>query len=201
MRVGILGGSFDPIHNGHLHMALSAQQTYNLDEVWLIPAGHSPNKDESKMTSAVHRLNMCKIAVEEFPTLIASDYEIQRKERSYTYRTLVRLKEEYPTHDFFFIMGADSLDYFDEWVHPEIITSLCTILVIIRDLFSLQDMERKINELKSKFSCSIEIVPCEQYDISSTQLRNELKEHKYNCSALPAKVIEYIKQNGLYTYE
>ena len=148
MRVGILGGSFDPIHNGHLHMALSAQQTYNLDEVWLIPAGHSPNKDESKMTSAVHRLNMCKIAVEEFPTLIASDYEIQRKERSYTYRTLVRLKEEYPTHDFFFIMGADSLDYFDDWVHPEVIASLCTILVIIRDLFSLQDMERKINELK-----------------------------------------------------
>ena len=110
-----------------------------------------------------------------------------------------RLKEQYPSYDFFFIMGADSLDYFDEWVHPEIIASLCTILVVIRDLFSVTDMENKINELKTKFSCSIEIVPCEQYDISSTQLRKELKNLRYNSSALPAKVIEYIKQNGLYT--
>ena len=82
MRVGILGGSFDPIHNGHLHMALSAKHAYKLDEVWLIPAGHSPNKDESKMTSAIHRLNMCQLAVKEFPNLIASDFEIKCKEKS-----------------------------------------------------------------------------------------------------------------------
>lgn len=198
MRIGILGGSFDPIHNGHIHMALSAKEAYKLDEVWLMPAGHSPNKDENHMTSAIHRLNMCRLAVEGIPGLIASDYEIQCKEKSYTYRTFERLSEQYPEHEFFFIMGADSLDYFDQWVHPEIIAAHCTILVVIREFFSNAAMELKINDLKSKFSCTIEIVPCRQYDISSTQLRNELKNHKYNFSALPANVIEYMKQNGLY---
>lgn len=198
MKIGILGGSFDPIHNGHIHMALSAYQEYHLDEVWLIPAGHSPNKDEMRMTSAVHRLNMCQLAVEKYPYLKASDYEIRSNERSYTYRTLERLHEQYKEHSFYFIMGADSLDYFDKWYHPEIIASLCTILVVNRELFSVEDIRNKIKEINSKFACDIEIVSCLQYDISSTQLRNELYNHNYNETAMPIEVIEYIKRNGLY---
>lgn len=198
MKIGILGGSFDPIHKGHIHMALSAYQEYQLDQVWLIPAGHSPNKDEAHMTDAMHRYEMCRLAVEEYPYLVASDYEIRCAERSYTYRTLERLTEDYSEHEFYFIMGADSLDYFDQWVHPEIIAALCTILVIIRDEFSMDDMQDKIDEINLKFDSNIQIVSCERYDISSTQLREMLKQEHYDSEALPVKVVDYIKQNGLY---
>ena len=96
MNIGILGGSFDPIHNGHMHMAYQSLIEYNLDEIWIIPAGHSPNKDENKMTSAYHRLNMCNYACSDNAKIKALDYEIKSNERSYTYRTLERLKEDYP---------------------------------------------------------------------------------------------------------
>ena len=129
MKVGILGGSFDPIHNGHIHMAVSAYQTFGLDQVWLIPAGHSPNKDEEKMTSGEYRYEMCQIATKTDNKLYVSRMELDCPERSYTYRTLEKLVEQYPENEFYFIMGGDSLDYLETWKHPEIITALAIILV------------------------------------------------------------------------
>lgn len=134
MNIGILGGSFDPIHNGHLHMAKCAYESYALDQVWLIPAGHSPNKDEHGMTDAKDRFQMCKLAAQPYPWMTVSRLELDSAERSYTYRTMEKLSEQFPMHRFFFIMGGDSLDYFEQWKQPERIAKLATILVIPRDL-------------------------------------------------------------------
>ena len=114
MNIGILGGSFDPIHNGHLHMAKCAYESYALDQVWLIPAGHSPNKDERGMTDAEDRFQMCKLATQPYPWMKVSRLELDSAERSYTYRTMEKLSEQFPIHRFFFIMGGDSLDYFEQ---------------------------------------------------------------------------------------
>lgn len=198
MKIGILGGSFDPIHNGHLHMAACAKEACSLDQVWLIPAGHSPNKNEEKMTPAEDRLRMCELAAQKYSWLRASSIEIDSPERSYTYRTLQKLKEQFPHEEFFFIMGGDSLDYFDEWCHPEIIASLCKILVIPRDNFDVEQLIRKIQSLKSRFSCDIQIIPCRKYLISSTELRRHLRFGLYSENDIPRDVLSYIHQKHLY---
>ena len=91
MKIGILGGSFDPIHNGHLHMAECAYEQYELDEIWLIPNGHAPHKDEDRMADAVHRLNMCQLVAQQYNYMRVNDIEIQSEESSYTYLTLQKL--------------------------------------------------------------------------------------------------------------
>jgi len=193
MKIGILGGSFDPIHNGHLNMALKSYEQYDLDEVWLIPNGNAPHKDTDKMADALHRMAMCELVAEEYPFLKTCDIEITSEEYSYTYITVTKLKEMYPEHEFYFIMGADSLDYFEKWRKPEIIASVCKILVINRDEFSEEDMAEKISKINAIFPADIYIVHCPKVDVSSTELRNKLNRN----DVLPA-VYNYICDNDLY---
>lgn len=193
MRIGILGGSFDPIHNGHLNMALKSYEQYHLDEIWLIPNGNAPHKDSDKMADASHRLAMCQLVAKEYPFIKTCDIEIVSEEYSYTYITVTKLREMYPEHEFYFIMGADSLDYFDKWRKPEIIASVCKILVINRDEFSEEDMEVKIQRINALFPADIQIVHCPKVDISSTELRQEMDEKE-----VPFAVFAYICEHGLY---
>lgn len=193
MKIGILGGSFDPIHNGHLNMAIKSHEQYNLDEVWLIPNGNAPHKDSDQMADAKHRLAMCQLVAEEYPFLKTCDIEITSEEYSYTYITVTKLQEKYPEHEFYFIMGADSLDYFEKWRKPEIIASVCTILVINRDEFSETDMAVKIRRINDIFPADIRIVHCPKVDVSSTELRQEMNENDVSLA-----VFDYICEHGLY---
>ena len=136
-KIGILGGSFDPIHQGHLNIARSAYREFALDEVWFIPAGHSPNKEEAEMTPAQVRAEMTQAAIKNDASFKLSRIEIESSGTSYTYKTLQHLKEQFPEDQFFFIMGADSLDYFDKWRHPEIICQNATVLAAVRDTLEL----------------------------------------------------------------
>ena len=108
-KIGILGGSFDPVRNGHLAIARAAYTDFDLDEVWFIPAGHSPNKNESGMTPSEYRAEMVALAVKPYPYFKMSTVEIEAEETSYTYLTLTKLKEACPDTDFFFIMGLTPL--------------------------------------------------------------------------------------------
>lgn len=198
MDIGLLGGSFDPIHNGHLHMAKCAKQLCPLDEIWLMPAGHSPNKDELSMTDAIHRFQMCEIVAGQYPWLFTNRLEIDSQETSYTYRTLEKLTKAYSQHRFFFIMGADSLNYFEKWVHPEIIAQLCTILVIPRDTCLVEALAEKCEELKKLFPCNIRVLSCSQYPVSSTEIRQKLSNGTNNNPEILPEVFSYIKKNHLY---
>lgn len=197
-KIGILGGSFDPIHNGHLAIAKSAYKDFNLDEIWLIPAGHSPNKDEDKMTSATIRAEMTALAAQCFPHFKLSTYEIEKEGTSYTYLTLSDFKEQYPDTDFYFIMGADSLDYFDAWKHPEIICQKAIILVAVRDDMDLDDIHAKIEQIKANFSAEIYPLSCEKIDISSSEIRTRLQNGITICDMVPQTVADYITEQGLY---
>lgn len=198
MKIGILGGSFDPVHYGHLYMAEQALQEYALDKVWLVPAGHSPNKDESRMTAAFHRKAMCELAAENKDWLSVCCIEIDSGERSYTYRTMEKLTAQYPTHQFYFIMGADSLDYFEQWRHPEIISALSVILVINRDAFAENNLIDKIHSIQSFFPADIRIVHCKKYDVSSREIRQNLAIGRDVSGMLPGQVLSYIKKHRLY---
>jgi len=194
MKIGILGGSFDPIHNGHLNMALKSYEQYHLDEVWLIPNGNAPHKNANQMADATHRLHMCNLVAKEYPFLKTCDIEVVSEEYSYTYITMTKLKELYPKHEFYFIMGADSLDYFERWRKPEVIASCCVILVINRDEFSEADLNEKIKKINRIFPADIRIVHCPKVDISSTELREKLDKNDVLSS-----VYAYIRDNNLYT--
>lgn len=199
-KIGILGGSFDPIHMGHLNIAQSAYIEYGLDEVWFIPAGHSPNKDEREMTPAEIRAKMVSLAIEKYPHFKLSRIELDAEETSYTYLTLIKLKEQYPDTSFYFIMGADSLDYFESWKHPEIICEKAVVLTAVRDDMDIAEIEAKISYIKTLFTAEIYPIVSGRTDISSTEIRQCVKADIDELSLLPEQVWEYIREQHLYGY-
>lgn len=207
MKTGIFGGAFDPIHKGHIYMAQKAMEEYSLDRLFLVPSGHSPNKTENAMTAFSHRYNMCKLAARAVPGIEVSDIEIKDESTSYTYVTLQKLKALYPQDELYFIMGGDSLDYFETWRRPDAIAKTAIILVMVRENFPKQQMEEKITHIKNLFPADIRLLSCDGMDVSSTQVRGLLKadskavEHRSLESTkklLDAAVMSYIQANNLY---
>ena len=196
MKTGIFGGAFDPIHKGHIYMAQKAMEEYSLDRILLVPSGHSPNKTENAMTAFSHRYNMCKLASEAVPGIEVSDIEIKDESTSYTYVTLQKLKALYPEDELYFIMGGDSLDYFESWMKPEIIAQTAKL-----------QMEEKIANIKNLFPADIRLLKCDRMDVSSTQVRKLLRAKSqadgYRSPKgaemfLDAAVMSYIQANHLY---
>ena len=132
-KTGIMGGSFNPIHVGHLEIAECAWKEYGLDEILFIPNYCPPHKDSSEMLDAKSRLDMVKLAIQGHPNYTVTDREIQKGGLSYTYLTINELKAEEPDTEFYFLMGADSLADFRKWSHAEVIASKCHILAAMRD--------------------------------------------------------------------
>lgn len=200
-KIGIFGGSFDPIHQGHLNIARSAYEEFSLDEVWFIPAGHSPNKDEHGMTSATNRAEMVELAIAPYPYFKLSRIEIEAQQTSYTYLTLSKIKEQYPDAELYFIMGADSLDYFEKWKHPEIICEKAIILAAVRDDMDVAVIQKKITEIQSLFPARIYPIRGGRTEVSSTELRSSYKKAGSISAMIPDAVGRYIREHGLYSNE
>ncbi len=197
-KIGILGGSFDPIHNGHLAIAKAACQDFCLDGVFFIPAGHSPNKNEDQMTPPDLRAEMVQLAIEPFPDFYLSRMEIESEQTSYTYLTLSKLKASYPDTQFYFIMGADSLDYFEDWMHPEIICQKAIVLVAVREHWQQKDIAEKIKMIQGLFDAEIYPLSCPKYDAASSNIRQLLKQEKVPEDLLPEPVLTFIREHHLY---
>ena len=204
-RIGIMGGTFNPIHKGHIQIAQSAYEQYNLDTVWFMPNHIPAYKATDELVSEIDRLAMVGLAIREIPYFCSSDYELQREGNTYTWETLRGLKGEYPDNDFYFIMGADSLMYFDKWVHPERIVSMAHILVAARDHSSNEKLRAKIVQLEQLYSCAdFHILRGEEIACSSSKLRQELAvENPANLSGyiqsyLDPAVLRYIQDKRLY---
>lgn len=197
-KIGILGGSFDPIHQGHLNIAEHARLEFGLDEVWFIPAGHSPNKQEDEMASAEVRAEMVALAIADIPYFKLSRIEVDAAETSYTYLTLLKLNEQHPDTQFYFIMGADSLDYLEKWRHPELICEKAIILAAVRDDMDILRIEQKISILKTLFEAEIYPIRGGRTDVSSTTLRRQLNVCRAKPKLLPDAVWRYIRKHKLY---
>jgi len=201
-RVGILGGSFNPIHNGHLNIAQKAMDQFFLDEIWFMPAWTQPLKQGITVTPGVHRKEMIRLAIEKHPGFSICTYELDKKGISYTCETLQAFCSLYPETDFFFIMGADSVNTFDHWKHPEIICQCVVLLVACRHQQGKEDqiLYEQAEQLKSKYQARIEFLDTPFYDISSTQIRSFVQNNTAypDQDILPDKVLQYINNNGLY---
>ncbi len=200
MKIGIMGGTFDPVHNGHLKIAECAYKELALDFVIFMP-NHIPwmKKDERRISDDFHRLNMVKLAIEDYPYFRCSSLEVDRKGNSYTYETLAELKKQYKEDDLYFIMGADSLLQFDKWYHPELILQNAVIVTAVRDDCSMQQLKQQMDFLLKSYSGSIILLQMERIDISSTNIRTAQSMDELS-RFLPKKVCEYITQNHLYHF-
>lgn len=200
MKIGIMGGTFDPIHNGHIMLGEYAYYQFQLDEVWFMPNGNPPHKqDNLNRTDAKMRGEMVALAIKDYPQFKLQEYEINRKEISYSYRTMEYFHEKYPEHEFYFIIGADSLFSIESWVKPERLLKTCTMLAAFRDEMNCQSvMKKQIEELNQKYNADIRLLNTPLVDASSSQLREDLKNDRPVEGKIHENVIDYIKKHQLY---
>ncbi|MCX7715633.1 MAG: nicotinate-nucleotide adenylyltransferase [Clostridia bacterium] len=197
MKIGIMGGTFNPIHNAHLMIAELARDEFGLDKVIFMTSGTPPHKKDEPVIDAVHRLNMVRLAISENPYFESSDLEAAKEGYSYTADTLAYLKALYPDDELMFIIGSDSLFAMSTWYQPEKIMSLCAILVFERDGFD-ENLQTKIDEMKALYKAEIFLIHAPKFEISSSMVRERLKEGKSARYMLPDCVLSYIAENELY---
>lgn len=198
-KIGIMGGTFDPIHNGHLMLGEQAYKEYGLKEVWYMPSGHPPHKKSRNVTEPAIRLAMTELAVKAYKGFVCSDFEIKRTGYTYTAQTLRLLHEAYPEHSFYFIIGADSLYEIENWYEPDLVLAQAVILTAWREYEEAdRSMERQITYLASKYNADIRTLHCGEMDISSAELRRMIARDQSISDYVPGEVVAYIKAHGLY---
>lgn len=195
-RIGIMGGTFNPIHIGHLILAQKAYEEYNLDKVVFITSADPPHKS-GNIVSADVRARMVNLAIEDNQAFIHSDIEINREGYSYTYLTLLELKKMYTDTELYFILGADSLFNLEKWKEPEIIMKNAVILAANRNTVN-EELYQKINDLKKDYNADIRIIDMPNIDVSSSNIRKQINDGKSVKYYIPDKALEFIKENKLY---
>lgn len=197
-RYGILGGTFDPIHNGHLFIAQQVLEELELDHVIFIPNRVSPLKNEAQVTSPYHRGIMTEIATLDNPCFHVSPMELYRSGPSYSIETVQQLMMENPDTDFFFIAGTDVLMDLDSWKDYKELLNLVTFVVVTRAGFMNEALDQKIQYFIDHFEGSIIKLTIPLIEISSTSIRNRVKAGQGISYWVPAGVEAYIKKHGLY---
>jgi len=192
MKIAIFGGTFDPVHNAHMIIAQYAKEQYDIDRLIFMPGGNPPHK--KNVTDKKFRYEMTKLAIGD--NFEISDFEVNREEYSYSLFTLQAFKKKYPQNDIYFIIGEDSLDDIQKWYKPEEILKLCKLLVFPRKNY--EELCKKIKNTKAALGGEIFAIDAPIFGISSTQIRNRIKEGKRIEYMVPPKVAEYIKENELY---
>ncbi len=197
-KIGILGGTFNPIHIGHLLMAQHALEACNLDEIWFVPTGCSYLKQSVEILSPEERFHMLELAISNNQHFKVCDIEIKREGYTYTYETLELLKNLYPEDSFYFIIGGDCLNQIQKWKNPQRIFDNCTVIATVRSGIPFSDLTQKKEELITLFHGNIVLLPFLLLEISSTQIRDRLRENKSVRYMVPDVVIQYIEDKKFY---
>lgn len=192
-RIGFYGGSFDPIHFGHINLSLELAEKHQLDKVFFCPANISPSKERDfPPMEAHHRLKMVELAIEDIKEFQLLDCEIKRGGTSFTVDTLNELKKDHPQDQLFLILGQDTFSGFSSWKKPEEILSLASPLVGMREGEKI-DSDTKYYKYFEKGITETRLL-----DISSTEIRRRVQLKKYIRHLVPSKVVDYIYENRLY---
>ena len=204
-KIGIFGGTFNPVHNTHVEMAKAALKEGGLDEVWVMPAKVPPHKLGMKIVADSYRFEMVKLALTGEKNILPSDYELVRDRVSYTSDTLISLKKDFPDDEFTLIIGGDSVLYLEDWHEPQIIFDNADILYISRiGSESGKCLSHIDNILKKKFeNVRMKEIRFSATSISSTEIRKFISEGIKDASLLgiSEKVMQYILSNNLYKEE
>ena len=198
-KIGILGGTFDPVHIGHLILAQSAYEQLGLEKVIFIPSGKPPHKlNRADGASDGERLEMTRLAIEENSAFELSDMEMDSDEPTYSYLTLKKLSEENPENDYYFIIGEDSLVDFTSWKNPKEIVKYCHIVAGIRPGSTDEKIEEIIEKTKKAVGGDYIHIKSPALEISSREIRQKIRENRFVKYFIPDRVFDYIMKNGIY---
>ena len=184
--IGIFGGSFNPIHKGHVALARQLLRRARLDEVWFLVSPQNPLKPQSSLLDDNMRLEMARLALKDEPCLVASDYEFHLPRPSYTWNTLQHLSQDYPQHRFTLLIGADNWQLFSRWRNSRDILANYSVVIYPRDGYPVDETTLPPN---------VRLVKTRLYNMSSTLVRQLLAERKSVRRYLHPKVIDFIKEN------
>lgn len=201
-RVGLVGGTFDPVHYGHLVIAEEIRFTLKLTEMVFIPAGQPPHKPQQIITAVQHRMEMLQLAIASNPYFTCSRIEVDQPGPSYTVDTLRRLREEWGINaELYFVVGWDSLEEFSTWYKPMEILALLTRLVAIRRPGYVEDAEynARLESRLPGISQRLLVMPAPQLEISSSDLRQRVAEGRPITYQTPEVVEQYITEHKLYS--
>ncbi|KPK78762.1 MAG: hypothetical protein AMJ89_00490 [candidate division Zixibacteria bacterium SM23_73] len=213
-RIGIFGGTFNPIHSGHLRAAETVQKKFLLDKVLFIPSYIPPHKESPDIASPLHRLKMVELACTSYPRFIPSSIEIEAKEKSYSIITLNKIEKLYPKNWLFFILGIDAFLEIEMWKEYEELLNRCFFIVVSRQGYRLKEAkevlggfyrERMHEFLKSDesekdlfSSYQIFLLPIDSLNIASTEIRRRVKTGISIKGMVPELIEVYIEENRLY---
>lgn len=197
-KIGIIGGTFNPIHIGHLMLGEWVRESLGLHQILYVPTGCSYTKNTNEIRSGAERLHMVNLAIKENPYFASDDIEINREGNTYTYETMVELKKRNPENQYYFVVGADCLFSIESWKCPDKIFENCTLVVVNRNGIREKDFFEKKKELEQKYSICIEYVSFPQIDISSTKIRENCRKEMSIRYMVPKEVEEYIISHNLY---
>lgn len=197
-KIGIMGGTFNPIHIGHLILSEYAYEQFALDEVMIMPSKNPPHKNKKEIVEDYHRVNMILEAIATNNRLKLSTIELEREGITYTADTIKQLIEENSNTEYYFIVGADSLFQLMTWHKPEEIIRNVKIVAAVRYNISIDEMKSQCNLLNKKYNGNIEFLDAPNIDISSKMIRSKLSSGKSIRYMVAEKVYDYIYENGLY---
>ena len=198
MRTGIYGGSFNPVHNGHIHLAQTAVREFSLDRLFLMPSKISPHRSSDEYVSEKDRLEMLRLACADCEKLEVSDYELKIDRVSYSIYTVEHFREIYPEDELFLLVGSDMLLSFETWHRFEEILSKVTLCAVSRNDGDNDKLRKKAKEL-SKYG-KILISESSALEVSSTDIRKKIEKNLDFTCYLNENVVQYIKLMGLYHY-
>lgn len=199
LRYAIMGGTFDPIHFGHLAAAEEVRQKLHCDKIIFIPSGNPPHKKERTLTDAAHRFAMTKMAVASNPNFEVSSIEINREGYSYTLDTAKQLLESLGRDaELLFITGADAILEVETWYRVDELLKLCHFVVVTRPGYDKSNLEQKLQYFRSKYGGELFSIDVPGLNISSTEIRNRVSEGVSIKYLVPEVVEQYIYDNGLY---
>ncbi|MDO4864271.1 MAG: nicotinate (nicotinamide) nucleotide adenylyltransferase [Ruminococcus sp.] len=196
MRIGIYGGSFNPVHNGHIHLALTAVSELELDRLYLVPSKISPHRSSDEYVPEEDRVEMLRLACQVSDRLEVCDYELRSDRVSYTIFTVEEFRRRFPDDELFLLVGSDMLMIFDKWNRFADILRECTLAVVSRCEGDVPELEKKAEELR-KYG-NIVICKAAPVEVSSSDIRKKIaKNKKYYCY-LDKNVVQYIRLKKLY---
>jgi nicotinate-nucleotide adenylyltransferase len=193
MNIGIMGGTFDPLHLGHLLVAEQAREQMSLDEVWFMPSNQPPHKEQQPKADPSHRLEMVRLAIADHPKFKLCELEFERGGTSYSVETAYILKERYPDNQFHWIIGADMVQYLPKWFKIQEMIGLVSFIGLDRPGY-----EDALRDLPDWLSNSLAMIKMVQFDISSTEIRDRLANGRSVRYMLAEPVRSYIRGNQLY---
>jgi len=191
MKIGLYFGTFNPIHVGHLIIANHLAEHTDLEQIWMVVTPHNPLKQKSTLLDDYHRLHLVRLATEDYPKIKPSDVEFKLPQPNYTVNTLAHLLEKYPQHDFSLIMGEDNLKSFHKWKNYDYILQN-------HDIYIYPRVSEEAENLEFKDHPRIHIVAAPIVEISSTFIRDNIKNKKNIRPLLPHNVWEYVDHNNFY---